>query len=179
MDISKTSKSSIILILLLALFAPLALSAQDNQARRKQRPDTTSMTAEERKEALAKRINDIVVKYVDEMGKDAPTDELLNEFSKVIARAQLERFQLTGKMRQLREGKTGRPDREAMMQLREEGEAIDTTMLNSMKEILSKKQLKAFKKAKDKVEPPRENGRGQRGGGGGGGNRGGGGGGGS
>lgn len=61
------------------------------------------MTLEEQKEALAKRINDRVIRYVEEMGEDAPTEEQLKQFYEIFGNAELDRVKMMGEMRELRE----------------------------------------------------------------------------
>lgn len=126
----------------------------------------SSMSEEERKAALAQRIEENLTNYIEEMGEQAPREEQFKEFSQILTKAQLKRMTVMAEMRALRQKNSGRPDRDAMMAIRSKIEKADTQMTKAMKTLLDKDQFKAFKKAKEKLTPQP---RGQRGGGGGGG----------
>lgn len=158
--------TALILAVLIGFLCPLSASAQDKSNQRSQRPNMSSMSEEERKAALAQRIEENLTNYIEEMGEQAPREEQFKEFSQILTKAQLKRMTVMAEMRALRQKNSGRPDRDAMMAIRSKIEKADTQMTKAMKTLLDKDQFKAFKKAKEKLTPQP---RGQRGGGGGGG----------
>lgn len=160
--------------LALFLFAGLFILANSTQAQERQRPDArgkqpdfSSMTKEQRLEALNQRLEQQVNRYLEEMGEHAPTEQQLKPFKELVGANLLNGMKLRLQMRQAREKQKGNP-RETMMEFRAKREKLDAELLKGMKELLEKPQFKAFKKAKDKIQPQQRPGRGPGGGGGGG-----------
>lgn len=154
----------------------LSVSAQDRKKPRdgeRRGPGMADMTPEQREAAILKRIDEKKQRYIEEMGDKAPNEEQLATFKELLQASEIARLTVMAQMRKLRQ--SGTRDREAMMEIRSKMEKVNSRLEKKMKELLGKDQFKAYKKAKSKIDPPRE---GRRGGGGGGGRPGGGGGGG-
>lgn len=165
-----TFRGNLLLLLILSLLlAPLSAFAQDQKGKKnnqRKQPDYASMTEEERRAAIEKRIEQIVTRYEKEMGDKAPTAEQRDEFVKLIASNFFQSAKLRSEMMKARrENKGG--GREAMMAMASKREKIDSELVKGMKELLEKPQFKAFKKAKEKIQPQRRPGGGRGPGGGG------------
>ncbi len=156
-------------IFVLTLAFPLSTYSQEERKRpnRGQQEDLSKLSPEERKERFAQEITRIIESYVEEMGDLAPTSEQLPDFTRAIGRAQVEQSKLFSEFRKARKEKKGKPSREDMMEMASKREKIDSALIKELKGFFSKPQLKAFKKAKEKIQPKP-----QRGPGGGGGGRG-------
>lgn len=174
-------KAPAFLTALLATFLiSTSLSAQERQGnnRRPQQTDISTLSPEERKDLVGRRIDQQISRYSEEMGEFAPSEEQLPTFTRLIGSNVIESLKLQAQVQQARKKNKGNM-RDTMMAMRDKREKLSQTLLKGMKELLDKKQYKAFKKAKEKLTPERRGpggggggGRGPGGGGGGGGGRG-------
>lgn len=170
-----TNRKRFLSVLMLAVLAiPFTSHAQDETKNKRQRPprQNQNLSPEEQRALIEKQIVETIESYETEMGNNAPREDQLAAFTKIIGQSHLDQLKLNGEMRKNREGKKGRPSQEEMMAMQQKRQKIDSQLLKSMKELLDKKQFKAFKKAKEKLQPQRSGppggGRGAGGGGGGG-----------
>lgn len=155
-------------ILVLTLAFPLSIYSQEERTRpnRGQQEDHSKLSLEERKERFAQDLVKTIENYVQEMDDLAPTTEQMPDFTRAIGRAKVEQSKILSEFRKARQGKKGRPSREDMMAMANKREKVNSALIKELKGILSKPQLKAFKKAKEKINPKPQRGPGGGGGGG-------------
>jgi|GEM_PF-2671347 len=157
--------ATIFLSALCVLFLPVAFSQDERPKKTRSQPPRANtgqnMTPEERKKALVERMNNQLAAFVERM--DTLDDEQLDPFVKALLPFYSERMLFQLKRNAMMQ--SGKRDREQMMALRSKVETAQSKVNKEMKKLLSKEQLKQYRKVMAELNPPPQQGRGGGGGG--------------